>query len=205
MTDDNVTVLFIGDSVTDCGRRDDADRNLGDGYVRLIDEAFTAGGTPATVLNRGINGDRVRDLSVRWDADVVSLAPTLVSVMIGVNDTWRRYSDNDATTLEEFTDGYRSLLAALPPRDEMALVLMEPFLLPVSAQKEKWRDDLDPKIEAVHALAEEFGALLVPTDAHLNEFDVDPRELAADGIHPTPLGHRFIAALWLETIERASS
>jgi acyl-CoA thioesterase-1 len=205
MTDDTVTVLFIGDSVTDCGRRDDMDRNLGDGYVRLIDEAFTAGGTPATVLNRGINGDRVRDLSARWTTDVVAAAPTLVSVMVGVNDTWRRYSDNDVTTVEEFAADYRSMLSALPGRDDMALVLMEPFLLPVSPQKEKWRDDLDPKIAVVRELAEEFGALLVPTDEHLNEFDVDPRELAADGIHPTALGHRVIAALWLEAIERASS
>jgi acyl-CoA thioesterase-1 len=205
MAENDVTILFIGDSVTDCGRRDDADRNLGNGYVRLISEAFEAGGTPANVVNRGINGNRVRDLAARWEKDCLDLAPTLVSVLIGINDTWRRYDDNDPTGVEEFAAQYRALLTALPGREHMALVLVEPFLLPVSASKEKWRDDLDPKIEVVRALAEEFGAVLVPADAHLNEFDVDPREIAADGVHPTALGHQLLAKLWLDTIEEASA
>jgi acyl-CoA thioesterase-1 len=205
MADDELTVLFIGDSVTDCGRRDDADRGLGNGYVRLVDEAFIAGGTPANIVNRGISGNRVRDLRARWQADAVALKPTLLSVMIGVNDTWRRYDENDPTTVEAFEADYRSLLEDLPGRDEMALVLMEPFLLPVTAGKEKWRDDLDPKIAVVRALAAEFGAILVPTDEYLNDIDVPLTEIAADGVHPTELGHQLLARLWLDTIENASA
>jgi len=204
VADDTVTVLFIGDSVTDCGRRDDPDRNLGHGYVRLIDEAFVAGGTPATVVNRGVGGNRVRDLAARWDKDALALAPTLVSVMVGVNDTWRRYDENDPTTAEQFEVDYRDILGRLPGRDAMALVLMEPFLLPVTPAKEKWRDDLEPKIAVVRALAEEFGAVLVPTDDYLNSLDVPAAEIAADGVHPTELGHQLIARLWLDTIESAS-
>ena len=205
MADNDLTVLFIGDSVTDCGRRDDPDRGLGNGYVRLVDEAFTAGGTPANIVNRGISGNRVRDLKARWQADAVALKPTLLSVMIGVNDTWRRYDENDPTTVEAFEADYRSLLEALPGRDEMALVLMEPFLLPVTAGKEKWREDLDPKIAVVRALAAEFGAILVPTDEYLNDIDVPLTEIAADGVHPTELGHQLLARLWLDTIENASA
>jgi len=205
MTDNDLTVLFIGDSVTDCGRRDDPDRGLGDGYVRLVDEAFVAGGTPANIVNRGISGNRVRDLVKRWEKDALALKPTLLSVMIGVNDTWRRYDENDPTTVEAFEADYRSLLEALPGRDAMALVLMEPFLLPVTAGKATWREDLDPKIAVVRALAEEFGAILVPTDEYLNDIDVPLTEIAADGVHPTELGHQLIARLWLDTIENASA
>ena len=205
MADNDLTVLFIGDSVTDCGRRDDPDRGLGNGYVRLVDEAFVAGGTPANIVNRGISGNRVRDLRARWEKDVVALKPTLLSVMIGVNDTWRRYDENDPTTVEAFEADYRALLEALPGRDEMALVLMEPFLLPVTAGKAKWREDLDPKIAVVHALAAEFGAILVPANEYLNDIDVPLTEIAADGVHPTELGHQLLARLWLDTIENASA
>lgn len=203
--DDTATVLFIGDSVTDCGRRDDADRHLGHGYVRLIDEAFAAGGTPVTIVNRGISGNRVRDLKARWQNDAVDLAPTLVSVLIGINDTWRRYSENDPTSVDDFEADYRAILSALPSRDETALVLIEPFLLPVTAEKAKWRVDLEPKIAVVHALAAEFGAVLVPADSFLNGLDDEPAEIAADGIHPTEYGHELLAKLWLDTIEAASS
>ena len=204
MADDTVTVLFIGDSVTDCGRRDDPDRNLGHGYVRLVDEAFLAGGTPAAVVNRGVGGDRVRDLAARWEKDALAVAPTLISVMVGVNDTWRRYDDNDPTSAERFEADYRDILSRLPGRDEMALVLMEPFLLPVTPAKAKWRDDLDPKIAVVRALAAEFGAVLVPTDEYLNGLDLPAAEITADGVHPTELGHQLIARLWLDTIESAA-
>jgi acyl-CoA thioesterase-1 len=203
--EESATVLFIGDSVTDCGRRDDADRNLGHGYVRLIDEAFAAGGTPVTIVNRGISGNRVRDLKARWQKDAVDLAPILVSVLIGINDTWRRYSENDPTSLDGFEADYRAILSALPPRDETVLVLVEPFLLPVTAEKAKWRVDLDPKIAVVHALAAEFGAVLVEADSYLNGLDDEPTEIAADGVHPTKYGHELLAKLWLDTIEAASS
>jgi acyl-CoA thioesterase-1 len=203
--EESATVLFIGDSVTDCGRRDDADRNLGHGYVRLIDEAFAAGGTPVTIVNRGISGNRVRDLKARWQKDAVDLAPILVSVLIGINDTWRRYSENDPTSVDDFEADYRAILSALPPRDETVLVLVEPFLLPVTAEKAKWRVDLDPKIAVVHALAAEFGAVLVKADSYLNGLDDEPTEIAADGVHPTDYGHELLAKLWLDTIEAASS
>ncbi|GAB2466129.1 lysophospholipase L1-like esterase [Conyzicola lurida] len=200
---DELTVLFIGDSVTDVGRRDDPEA-LGHGYVRLIDEAFRAGGTPATVVNRGTSGNRVRDLKARWQKDCLDLAPSLVSVMIGVNDTWRRYDDNDPTTPEQFAADYRAILSALPGREETALVLMEPFLLPVTPAKLTWRDDLEEKIAVVRELAVEFGAVLVETDDYLNGFDVPLVDIAADGIHPTELGHQLLAKLWLETIENAA-
>ena len=35
------TVLFIGDSITDCGRRQDQEQ-LGNGYVRKVTELITA-------------------------------------------------------------------------------------------------------------------------------------------------------------------
>jgi acyl-CoA thioesterase-1 len=203
--EDDTVVLFIGDSVTDCGRRDDEDRHLGNGYVRLIDEAFAAGGTPVTIVNRGISGNRVRDLKARWQKDALDVAPVLVSVLIGINDTWRRYSENDPTSVDEFEADYRAILSALPGRDEVALVLVEPFLLPVSEAKKAWRVDLEPKIAVVHALAEEFGAVLVSADSYLNGLDDDPAEIAADGVHPTEYGHELLAKLWLDTIESASS
>jgi acyl-CoA thioesterase-1 len=147
----------------------------------------------------------VRDLKARWQKDAVDLAPILVSVLIGINDTWRRYSENDPTSVDGFEADYRAILSALPPRDETVLVLVEPFLLPVTAEKAKWRVDLDPKIAVVHALAAEFGAVLVEAVEVAVGLDDEPTEIAADGVHPTEYGHELLAKLWLDTIEAASS
>ena len=102
MSDINV---FIGDSVTDCGR--DIEPPFGDGYVR---EIARSGNLRGSIINVGTSGHRLVDLENRWQLDVLSHQPTLVSIAIGINDTWRRYDDNDPTTTEEFRERYLRVL-----------------------------------------------------------------------------------------------
>ncbi|MEU4190557.1 SGNH/GDSL hydrolase family protein [Kribbella sp. NPDC026611] len=191
LLDPRRTVVFAGDSVTDCGRRTDPD-GLGDGYVR--DLYAELGDRRPTIVNAGISGNRAVDLAARWSADVLAHDPSLVSILIGINDTWRRYDEDDPTTPESFEASYRSLLDPL----DCPVVLIEPFLLPVKAGQDTWREDLDPKLEVVRKLAVEYGAILVPADIELNKqaASVGAATLADDGVHPTAAGHRAIAALW---------
>lgn len=197
------TLLFTGDSVTDCGRRDDADGQLGFGYVRAIAGSVAASTVldGVQIVNTGVGGDRVVDLEARWDVDVLAQRPEVLSVLIGINDTWRRYDSDDPTSVEAFERGYRGILERAA-EGGARLVLLEPFLLPVTDAQHGWREDLDPKIAVVHTLAREFDAVLVPTDSTLTALaaGVGAAELAADGVHPTERGHRAIAELWIETV-----
>lgn len=192
------TVLFTGDSVTDCGRRDDPEQ-LGWGYVRYL--AGSAALAGVRVRNTGVGGDRVVNLENRWSEDVLALRPDVLSVLIGINDVWRRYDSNDPTSLERYHHGYRSLLEQAADAGTR-LVVLEPFVLPVTEEQIGWREDLNPKIETLHELAREFDAILVPTDRELTALatQTGPSALAADGVHPTDLGHRAIADLWLDTV-----
>jgi len=191
LLDPRRTVVFAGDSVTDCGRRTDPD-GLGDGYVRNLYDDL--GARRPTIVNAGISGNRAVDLAARWATDVLAHDPSLVSILIGINDTWRRYDEDDPTTAEDFEASYRSMLDAL----SCPVVLMEPFLLPVKAGQEEWREDLDPKLDVVRKLAVEYGAILVPADVELTKqaVSVGPAALAGDGVHPSAAGHRALADLW---------
>lgn len=191
LLDPRRTVVFAGDSVTDCGRRTDPD-GLGDGYVRKVYDDLGAG--RPTIVNAGISGNRAVDLAARWATDVLAHDPSLVSILIGINDTWRRYDEDDPTTPEDFEASYRALLDPL----SCPVVLMEPFLLPVKDGQEAWREDLDPKLDVVRKLAVEYGAILVPTDVELTKqaISVGAAALAGDGVHPSAAGHRALAELW---------
>ncbi|HEY8721317.1 SGNH/GDSL hydrolase family protein [Pengzhenrongella sp.] len=193
------TILFTGDSVTDCGRREDADGHLGSGYVRAIASDARVGG--ARILNEGISGDRVVDLEPRWQVDVLDHRADLVSILVGINDTWRRYDENAETPVAQFEAGYRRLLDALASAGSR-LVLIEPFLLPVSVAQRAWREDLDPKIDVVRRLAADYDAILVPADVELTRqaAELGAAALADDGVHPTDLGHARLAELWLDTV-----
>ena len=69
-------IVFIGDSITDCGRRD-AQRPLGAGYVKLFADLMIIR-EPAkriTIINKGIGGDNVLGLRNRWTDDVLRNRP----------------------------------------------------------------------------------------------------------------------------------
>lgn len=189
--------VFIGDSVTDCDRIDFPPH--GTGYVRHIAKS---GRLEGEIINVGTSGHRLVDLQARWERDVLTHRPDILSVNIGINDTWRRYDDNDPTDVADFERNYRDVLERTLANGRVRLVLCEPFLLHVEPEMATWREDLDPKIEVVHKLAAEYGAILVPFDQHLNAAAAKHgiAEVAGDGIHPTVLGHRMMAELWLDCV-----
>jgi lysophospholipase L1-like esterase len=126
----------------------------------------------------------------------------MLSIAIGINDMWRRYDDNDPTSVEDFRDRYHRILTWTKAELNPQFVLCEPFLLHVREEMKAWREDLDPKIAVVHEMAREFGAVLVPFDQHLNALaeKMPMADIAEDGIHPTPFGHQEMARLWLKSI-----
>ncbi|MBN1348092.1 hypothetical protein JXJ21_01650 [candidate division KSB1 bacterium] len=75
------TILFIGDSITDCGRRA-TERPLGNGYVKLFADlvAIREPEKQITIINKGIGGDRVTGMQNRWTDDVMRHHPDWLSI-----------------------------------------------------------------------------------------------------------------------------
>ncbi|MCX7045682.1 MAG: SGNH/GDSL hydrolase family protein [Candidatus Sumerlaeota bacterium] len=204
LINDNAVVLFQGDSITDCGRDRAVPSGLGAGYAMMVASWFSASYPckRVTFLNRGISGDRVKDLRARWRKDCLDLKPAWVSIMIGINDTWRRYDRNDPTPATAYERDYRDILTQARDEAGARIVMLEPFVLPVPQDREAWREDLDPKIDAARRLAREFGAIYIPLDGLFAAASTqrEPAFWAADGVHPSQAGHAFIAQQWLKAV-----
>ncbi|MFG2490706.1 SGNH/GDSL hydrolase family protein [Streptomyces caniferus] len=212
------TVMFTGDSITDCQRLESED-GLGFGYpLRVAGEwGLRHPDRPVTWLNSGIAGHKVQDLEARWQTDVLDAGPDVVSILVGVNDMGWHTLDPEGYVIpvEEFTAGYDRLLAPLAEAGT-ELILIEPFLLPIHGvveagagtarigweERKEWRADLDPKIQAVRELADTYGAQLLPADRMFAELaaTTGPEHWAQDGVHPTPAGHAALAAAWLRLV-----
>ena len=208
MFESNDHILFFGDSITDAGR--DRAAKPGDpsgwglGYVYQIAAALGAQ-DPADELvftNKGVGGNRIYDLEERLQSDVLALEPDVVSILIGINDVWRRYDSGVVSSLDEFEASYRSVVEKISD-DGAQLVLLEPFVLPTPEDRRAWREDLDPKINVVRDLAREFEAVLVPLDGIFAAASCqrEPAFWAHDGVHPTPAGHALIARAWMDAME----
>jgi acyl-CoA thioesterase I len=201
---DGDVVLFQGDSITDAGRDRENPEHLGHGYALLAASWFQALYPEKNVLflNRGVGGDRIKDLAARWQEDCLDLHPTWISLLIGINDVWRRYDSHEAMPLTVYEETCRSLLQSATATWNVRLILCEPFVLPVPADRERWREDLDPKIAVLRKLAREYGALYIPFDGIFAQAAAR-RELefwAADGVHPTAAGHALMAQAWLRAV-----
>jgi lysophospholipase L1-like esterase len=197
-------ILFIGDSITDCGRRDIA-RPYGDGYMSLV-RAFTIAAHPQlglTWTNRGVSGDTVRDLQARWKSDVTSLRPDWLSVMIGINDVLLTVEGHqeDAVPLDEFETTLRQLLPEAVDTTGCKLILADPFI--IEPNRDDPRRSLNDEYAAVVArLATEVGAVHVATQAAVDRAltRTVPSFWADDRIHPNLPGHAVIARAFLDAI-----
>jgi lysophospholipase L1-like esterase len=211
MIPNNSTILFQGDSITDCGRNRDAAGKpndlcgLGQGYAMMA-AAELLSNRPSDslrVFNRGISGNRVVDLYARIQGDILNLKPDLLSILIGVNDTWHGKNPDwsNGVSIPKYERIYRDLLnevrEALP---NVKFVLCEPFVLRCGVVLDDWVEEIDERRAVVAKLAKEFGAVLVPFQSMFVEAVklAPPEYWAADGVHPSAAGHLLMAKCWLE-------
>jgi acyl-CoA thioesterase-1 len=160
----NSKILFQGDSITDSGRNYKRYDSLGTGYAMMASTWFSAKYPEKKVwfLNRGLSGNRVRDLKNRWKKDCLDLKPNVVSILIGVNDAAGRYFWNKPTSMEEFENDYRMILQQTKDFLGAKIVLLEPFMLSVAKKQFDLGDDLVNIVEIIRRLSKEFGTLFVP-------------------------------------------
>ena len=205
-------ILFQGDSVTDCGRDRGDGWNLGEGYAKfcahLWEEERRAEVEEAPTylyLNRGISGDRTKDILNRFEKDVVQLKPDVVFLLIGINNTWRAFDRNDPTPSDVFRDEYERICQnILALESGPKLILLEPFILPSHPDYALYRTDLDPKIHVIRDLADKYADLYVPLDGLLNARALNgpgAEALAEDGVHPTQEGHETIADYLIQFLQ----
>ncbi len=204
---DNSTLLFIGDSITDCGRARPvgARAGLGEGYVAFVD-AILAAACPERrirVLNTGIGGNRVTNLRDRWQSDCLDLAPDWLGIMIGINDVWRQFDnalEPDQVTIDRYESILRGLLQAVRPTLD-GLVLMTPYFIETN-RRDPMREMMDAYGAVVERLASEFDAVFVNVQAAFDRYlAAQPTQsLCGDRVHPNKRGHMIIAASFLTGI-----
>ena len=199
-------ILFQGDSITDAGR----DRNggsannssgLGRGYPFLAAGELLRDHAELKleIFNRGISGNKVPDLAARWQTDCIELKPTVLSILIGVNDIWHKLNGKYDGTVEDYAAGYRKLIEETQQQlPDTRIVICEPFVLKCGAVKENWFPEFEQRREVAVKLATDMKLTLVPFqqmfDGALKH--AGPEYWAADGVHPTLAGHALMASQW---------
>lgn len=207
----NDLILFQGDSITDAGRdrsisAPNVAQGLGNGYVFLL-AAKLLNEFPAynlSILNKGISGNKVFQLSDRWEKECLSIRPKVLSLLVGVNDFWHTKTHNYTGTPEIYKNDLLGLLRntkKLMP--EVRIVMGEPFALKgCSAVDDSWYPEFDKYRQAAKQVAEEMGAIWIPYQEVFDkalEFAPAPY-WTHDGVHPSVAGCELMAQAWLNAV-----
>lgn len=197
-------ILFIGDSITDCGRDYSDIESLGNGYVNILYNGFLK--YNYTVINKGIAGNKVADILNRIEKDCIDLKPDLVSILIGINDVWHfmnlDYYDIKAE-MERFERVYRDITEKIKSSGIENIFIIEPFVLPYPEDRKMWRNDIDKRIQIIRNIAKEYKCKFVSIDGLINECGINEEfsKYSEDGVHPTIDGHNVIAENWISNFK----
>ncbi len=208
---ENDIVLFQGDSITDAGRdrgvnNPNAHSALGDGYVFLL-AARMLHEFPnfnLSIYNKGVSGNKVYQMSDRWQPDCLQLRPNVLSILVGVNDFWHTLAHNYTGTAEIYENDFRGLLKntknLLP---DTQLIIGEPFaLLDGTAVNESWFPEFNRYRAAAKRVANEMDAIFIPYQEIFNKalLLAPPRYWSHDGVHPSVAGCQLMAEAWAKAV-----
>ena len=204
------TFVCIGDSITDCNRRDSC-APLGFGYVKMFNDMLLAISPQKQikVINKGISGDTTRDLKGRWGDDVIYHKPQWLSVLIGINNVHRvreRIPIWKELVPENYERDYRMILERTS-KLKCNIILMEPFYISTD-NGDQWRKEILKDLQVyrriVWKLSKEFKTKLIKLhDIFGNGMKFnDPETFAPEPVHPNLTGHQLIAMSLLEAVSK---
>lgn len=137
LTSDDV-VLFTGDSITE-GKRErrmDCNHVFGHGYQYTVASTLALENCAAgpKFINKAYSGYTITRLLETWQEDVCANKPTLVSILVGINDVSMGFYDG--ISVEDTVDKYeRDFITAVEmtkkASPDVRFVILEPFYFPL--------------------------------------------------------------------------
>jgi lysophospholipase L1-like esterase len=207
---DGQKVLFIGDSITDCGRRD-VFAPLGNGYVKFFTELVMAKYPERNIeyVNTGIGGNRITDLKARWQVDAMDHNPDWLSIKIGINDLHSFLGgDPNGVSPELFEEIYEYLLDLTTKSLDCKIILIDPFYISTDFSSNSFQSkvlDIIPKyIDVVHKMSEKYDTKLVKLhDMFQNQLKYrDASTFCPEPVHPNLVGHLIMAMEVLKVLSK---
>ena len=205
-------ILFQGDSITDFHRkRSDTNFNspaaLGQGYVfnTAAQLLYDHPDKNLKIYNRGISGNKVFQLADRWDNDTLAIKPTVLSILVGVNDFWHTLVNGYKGTIKTYRDDYSALLEkTMQKLPGVKLIIGEPYAITgVKSVDDKWFPEFNEYRQAARDLAKQYGAVFIPYQAIYEKAlkEAPGSYWTLDGVHPSLAGAGLMAHAWLEALK----
>ncbi|WP_338868370.1 SGNH/GDSL hydrolase family protein [Spirosoma sp. SC4-14] len=184
-------VVFFGDSITQAGVKPG-------GYIDRLKSMLPAG--QFDLIGAGIGGNKIYDLYLRMDDDVIAQKPDVVVIWVGVNDVWHKASSGTGTDPDKFIRFYEAVIKKLQAANTR-IVLCTPAAIGEKTDMTNQQDgDLNQYSQFIRNLAKEHNLPLVDLRKAFLEYDLknnpenkDKGILTTDRVHLNDAGNQFVA------------
>jgi lysophospholipase L1-like esterase len=204
MPDKKIKVVFFGDSITEAGINPH-------GFITIDDSLLNTGGfANYDLIGAGVSGNKVYDLYLRLEDDVLSKSPDIVVIWIGVNDVWHKKmgTGTDADKFEKF---YLALVRKFKAANIKIIVCTPATIGEKNDFSNEQDGDLNKYSNMIRKIAVDQHLTLIDLrsafEAHEktdNPNNLDRGILTADGVHLNDAGNMFVAKLMADGIKRAA-
>ena len=195
-------VVFFGDSITQAAVQPN-------GFIRQIDTLLQQKGLADQyeLIGAGISGNKVYDLYLRMDSDVVMKNPDVVFIYIGVNDVWHKSTSGTGTDAVKFERFYIAIIKKLQARNTK-VILVTPATIGERKDYINQQDgDMNFYSEIIRKLAKDNNCKLLDLRSIFHEYDAqnnpenkDRGILTSDGVHLNPTGNKLVAQKMLDML-----
>lgn len=184
-------IIFFGDSITQQG----VSKN---GYVTLIKKSLDS--TKYDIIGAGIGGNKVYDLYLRLEDDVLNKKPDLVVIYVGINDVWHKQSSHTGTDYDKYLKFYQALINKIQGVGSK-VVLVTPSVV---GEKKDGTNELDADLnkyaEGIRALAAknnlpvcDLRKIFADYEVKNNPEDKEKGILTVDRVHLNETGNKLVA------------
>ena len=191
-------IVFFGDSITEAGVKPD-------GYItKLNDLAASANQANYEFVGAGIGGNKVYDLYLRLESDVLSKNPYAVIIFIGVNDVWHKRSHGTGTDADKFEKFYAAIIQKLREKS-IKIALCTPAVIGEKTDNSNELDgDLNHYSNVIRRLAKTNGLPVIDLRQSFLDYNkkinIENKEsgiLTSDRVHLNENGNQVVAeAMW---------
>jgi lysophospholipase L1-like esterase len=195
-------VIFLGDSITEAGVKPG-------GYIAMMHDSLVSQklDKKLELLGAGISGNKIYDLFLRLESDVLEQKPKTVVIYIGVNDVWHKQTHGTGTDADKFRKFYEALVEKLQKK-KIEVMLCTPACIgerkggmnPLDA-------DLDLYAQMIRDLAKAKNCPLIDIRKAFVDYWLDNNEtdryssiLTTDGVHLNARGNKLVAELVLKQL-----
>lgn len=188
-------VVFLGDSITEFGQ-------YPNGYIDLLNTHIARNGLGKdyVLMGAGVSGNKVYDLLLRLESDVLSKKPTDVVILIGINDVWHRNTRGTGTDPDKFAQFYKAIIQQLKAAG-IQVHLCTPTLIGELKNKANPLDlELEETSAQIRQLAQQYNCTLIDLREAFQQYltthntrNQTSGVLTTDEVHLNDQGNQLLA------------